>query len=152
MDKQEIIELAKEAGFTEWHHMDNPNADAVLQAFAALVQERTHTCTPPTKEQHMSLEVMKQALEALENPWTAGPDGVAEAITALRTAIKQARSAQQKPWVGLTDEELTEAEIEGGKSYKRWVYRIGGQMLMPQDSLQWHFSRAIEAKLKEKNQ
>jgi hypothetical protein len=59
--------------------------------------------------------------------------------------------AAQRQWVGLTDEELDEAEIEGGKSYRRWASRIGGQMLMQQDSLQWHVSRAIEAKLKEKN-
>jgi hypothetical protein len=78
-----------------------------------------------------------------------------EAITALQSIIEQPSPVQEpvapKPWVGLTDEELTEAEIEGGKSYKRWVYRIGGQMIMPQDSLQWHFSRAIEDKLRNKN-
>jgi hypothetical protein len=36
----------------------------------------------------MSIEVMKQALEALEDPWKSGPDGVASAITALRAAIE----------------------------------------------------------------
>ena len=59
--------------------------------------------------------------------------------------------AAQRQWAGLTDDELDEAETEGGKSYKRWASRIRGQMLMPQDGLQWHVSRAIEAKLKEKN-
>jgi len=59
--------------------------------------------------------------------------------------------AAQRQWAGLTDDELDEAETEGGKSYKRWASRIRGQMLMPQDSLQWHVSRAIEAKIKEKN-
>jgi hypothetical protein len=38
----------------------------------------------------MSIEAMKQALEALENPWSAGPQGVANAITAIRTALEQA--------------------------------------------------------------
>ena len=31
----------------------------------------------------------QQALEALENPWAAGPEGVANAITALRAALAQ---------------------------------------------------------------
>ena len=61
------------------------------------------------------------------------------------------KHAKQREWVGLTEEELDEAETEGGKSYKRWTSRIRGQMLRQQDSLQWHVSRAIEAKLKEKN-
>jgi hypothetical protein len=38
----------------------------------------------------MSIEVMRQALEALEDPWKSGPDGVASAITAIRAAIEQA--------------------------------------------------------------
>lgn len=29
--------LAEQAGFTEWHRMDNPNGDAVIQAFAELI-------------------------------------------------------------------------------------------------------------------
>jgi hypothetical protein len=37
----------------------------------------------------MSIAVMKQALEALADPWKSGPDGVASAITALRAAIEQ---------------------------------------------------------------
>ncbi len=32
---------------------------------------------------------MRQALEALADPWKSGPDGVASAITALRAAIEQ---------------------------------------------------------------
>ena len=32
-------------------------------------------------------KLMQQALEALENPWKAGPDGVANAITALRERL-----------------------------------------------------------------
>jgi hypothetical protein len=36
-----IQELAVQAGFTEWHRMDNPNGDAVIQAFAELI---VHEC------------------------------------------------------------------------------------------------------------
>ena len=44
----------------------------------------------------MSLDAMKLALEALENPWGAGAEGVADAIIALRAAIEQPRQ-----WQGL---------------------------------------------------
>jgi len=37
----------------------------------------------------MTQEALKLALEALENPWKAGPDGVAEAITAIKEALAQ---------------------------------------------------------------
>ena len=42
----------------------------------------------------MSIQAMKQALEALEDPWSAGPEGVAHAITALRAAIEQAETQE----------------------------------------------------------
>lgn len=44
----------------------------------------------------MSIEAMKQALEALEDPWKSGPDGVASAITALRAAIEQAEKQNER--------------------------------------------------------
>lgn len=34
-------------------------------------------------------EAAQQALEALKDPWSAGPEGVANAITALRAALEQ---------------------------------------------------------------
>ena len=34
-------------------------------------------------------EALKLALEALQNPWKAGPDGVADAITAIKEALAQ---------------------------------------------------------------
>lgn len=37
MMNERIKELAQQAGFTEWHRMDNPNGDAVIQAFAELI-------------------------------------------------------------------------------------------------------------------
>lgn len=35
----------------------------------------------------MSIDAMKLALAALENPWAAGAEGVADAVIALRAAI-----------------------------------------------------------------
>jgi hypothetical protein len=34
---ERIRELAEQAGFTEWHRMNNPNGDAVIQTFAELI-------------------------------------------------------------------------------------------------------------------
>jgi hypothetical protein len=36
-------------------------------------------------------EAAQQALEALKDPWSAGPEGVANAITALRAALEEDR-------------------------------------------------------------
>jgi len=77
----------------------------------------------------MSIAVMKQALEALEDPWKTGPDGVANAITALRAAIEQ---SEKRQWVGLTNKDIIE--------------------MWPETStVGWDDIRLIEAKLKEKN-
>jgi murein endopeptidase len=57
----------------------------------------------------MSLNAMKQALRALENPWEAGAEGVADAIIALRAAIEQPRQ-----WQGLTDDER--------EQFRRWAH------------------------------
>ena len=69
-------------------------------------------------------EALKLALEALQNPWKAGPDGVADAIIAIKEALAQPEQpkvrtgnclrvgvcaseghkiAPQRTWVGLTD-------------------------------------------------
>jgi hypothetical protein len=49
----------------------------------------------------MSIEAMKQALEALSDPWSAGPEGVADAITSLRQAIEQAEKQEPVAWITL---------------------------------------------------
>ena len=72
-------------------------------------------------------EALKLALEALQNPWKAGPDGVADAIIAIKKALAQPEQEQfalkhriaelegaviglqtQRTWVGLTNDELTD--------------------------------------------
>ena len=52
----------------------------------------------------MSIEAMRQALEALADPWKSGPDGVASAITALRAAIEQAEKQEPVAWQGVHDQ------------------------------------------------
>ena len=69
-------------------------------------------------------EALKLALEALQNPWKAGPDGVADAIIAIKETLAQ------RTWIGLTDED--DLDWEEGGSLKDLV-------------------KAIESKLKEKN-
>ena len=61
-------------------------------------------------------------------------------------------TAPPKPeWVGLTDEEINEAQEVAYRSFRRHEMSARGQLIMPADSVDWHFARAVEAKLKEKN-
>lgn len=58
---------------------------------------------------------------------------------------------QQREWQGLTEDEIYDCEKVGAIHYQRHKCAIRGQQLTPADDPQWHFARAIEAKLKEKN-
>ena len=68
------------------------------------------------------------------------------AIEALRTAL-----AQPKEWVGLTEEDEEQCRMKATATYYRHKSSFRGQQISPADNLEWHFVRAIEAKLKEKN-
>lgn len=59
----------------------------------------------------------QQALETLEDPWKAGAEGVADAITALRTALAE---PERQP---LTDEEIEEIRIK--EEFDQWGIREG---------------------------
>jgi len=97
----------------------------------------------------MSIEAMKQALEALEWSWGGEPMGTLEqeAMKALRQTIEEAekrgqdigghmfdaaRVAAQREWVGLTKEEVNSWEL-------------------PHRPTVFEFAQFVEAKLKEKN-
>ena len=105
----------------------------------------------------MSIEAMKQALEALETLDSGDSYKTHNAATALRQAIREAEKEQvdfqdfvakvqeaerqaceiiNREWVGLTDEE----------SVSMWFTKT---LVARQDIIQ--FARAIEAKLREKN-
>jgi hypothetical protein len=118
----------------------------------------------------MSIEAMKQALEALETPLHAQPWGLKQnAIVAIRAAIEQTEKqepvawmhketgllrreiskaadwysnywqplyAAPREWVGLTEEEI--AAVMNGS--------VEGERMLP-----YQFARAIETKLKAKN-
>jgi hypothetical protein len=75
----------------------------------------------------MSIEAMKQALEALEDPWKSGPDGVASAITAIRAAIEQPRE-----WVELTDDEaralVNRATFGDRTNWQALVYMVDAKL------------------------
>jgi hypothetical protein len=77
----------------------------------------------------MSIEAMKQALEALEDPWKSGPDGVASAITAIRAAIEQ---AEKRQWVELTDDEaralVNRATFGDRTNWQALVYMVDAKL------------------------
>ena len=95
----------------------------------------------------MSLDVMKQALEALES----NPDAMVDrgdghwdfkrdlAITALRAAIEQPRQ-----WQGLTADEIWQCNAATPGSAVEYHICMAHQNVLD-------FAEAIEAKLKEKN-
>jgi len=100
----------------------------------------------------MSIEAMKQALEALEHLHRTGDTQVFDlcyapkVIPALRQAIEQAEKPVEcmcgvcklgkREWVGLTEIEICDIEADE---------------LTSASSETFSFARAIEAKLKEKN-
>ena len=106
----------------------------------------------------MSIEVMKQALEAVES-WqkTCLDFGRAsdelgratKAITALRQAIEE---EEKREWVGLTDEDEIAFEWErvtGHSIFDGDPWECRYMFLCPIDILE--FVEAIEAKLRKKN-
>jgi hypothetical protein len=95
----------------------------------------------------MSIEAMKQALDAL-NGTDTHPISSAEqyfkerqAMKALEDAIKD---AEERQWVGLTDEEID------GLNYPELRYIGTGEYVVDGDSV-YEFAKHIEAKLKKKN-
>jgi len=120
----------------------------------------------------MSIEAMKQALEALETLNSGDSYKTHNAATALRQAIREAEKEQvdfqdfvanvqeaerqaceiiNREWVGLTDEDREEARELAARSFRRHKYSIRGQQVTEADSYEWHYAHTIEAKLKEKN-
>ena len=81
-------------------------------------------------------QAAQQALEKVADALPAYIDGVAarEYLAVIHKALEQqAEPVAQRPWVGLTDEEITELDMEiSGRTMDECV-------------------RAIEAKLKAKN-
>ena len=69
----------------------------------------------------MEREALKLALEALENPWNAGPDGIADAITAIKEALAQPAQEQAllDAIVGGTGVMLGDKRIDPASIYKQ---------------------------------
>ena len=57
----------------------------------------------------------------------------------------------RREWVSLTVDEIVDAKIESVISFRKHDARIRGQQFTAADDPYWHFARAIEAKLREKN-
>jgi hypothetical protein len=112
----------------------------------------------------MSIEAMKQALEALETPLHAQPFGLKQnAIVALRTAIAEAEKQEPVAWMhketGLLRREISKA-ADWYSNYWQPLYAAPRQwvgltdeekrQIVLDDPIDW--VAAIEAKLKEKNE
>ena len=100
----------------------------------------------------MSIDAMKLALAALENPWEAGPEGVADAIIALRAAIEQA----QEPVCDKDPQGCWSVRCQLGKICKHTAPRQWQGLTDDEKNamVEWahpDIIEAIELKLKEKN-
>jgi hypothetical protein len=104
------------------------------------------------------IEAMNQALEALEN---GGLLRVKQAITALRQAIKSADNPDEPPdYVEPVTTDYHEGWEEGFKAgnalaptKREWVGLTDDDffVLKANNDYPFHFAKAIEAKLKERN-
>ena len=81
-------------------------------------------------------EVMQMALTALESWKKEEIYGWSETDNACVKALRAALAQPEKEWVGLTDEEINETAAGN----------VEGERMLP-----YSFARAIEAKLKDKN-
>jgi hypothetical protein len=112
-------------------------------------------------------EALKLALEALQNPWKAGPDGVADAIIAIKEALAQ---PEQEPVAHMNQNGVVRkvgyewgpnntftALYTSPPAQRTWVGLTDDEislivadcsLVSPSDH---YFAYAIEAKLKEKN-
>jgi hypothetical protein len=61
----------------------------------------------------MSIEAMKYALQALEDPWGSGPEGVANAIAFLRQAIAEAEKQESVHASDISQERVDETAKHG---------------------------------------
>ena len=113
------------------------------------------------------IEALKLALEALQNPWKAGPDGVADAIIAIKEALAQ---PEQEPvtwrykivdvfgrpaWTLKTPKSDTRV-LESQPLYttppqRTWVGLTEDEAFACQGRDYFETYKAIEAKLKERN-
>jgi len=115
-------------------------------------------------------EALKLALEALQNPWKAGPDGVADAIIAIKEALAQpeqdgkckyctdgcpacdASKLPEQKSVAMADYmALTEKYVALKAAQRTWVgltHEEAAECWTYNSRTSW---KNIEAKLKEKN-
>jgi lipoate-protein ligase A len=133
--------LMYHAGMTAqgcWDEMDSYQREAV-ERFAQLIvkecKDRLVRIMGTFDLATGHADTMEQVLDALEDE--------------LRDVLGHLRARRE--WVGLTDEEIDECERLATIRHQSHRYSVHGQIITPADGLEWHFARAIEAKLKEKN-
>lgn len=108
-----------------------------------------------------TFEEMKAAIEAADEPQGQHMSNLINCGTCgyplapeERTTLVEKDGVMVKPareLVGLTDEDLIECERLADIRHRKHMGSIRGQQLSSADQFLWHYARAIEAKLREKN-
>jgi len=131
MTQDEIIEMAKQAGWSVWFNDDGELQ--FLEAFAKLVAQHERSwekfCDSHCvwTDHHPDCKLAKNE-----------PDHSDELTIAYMSGLHRGKEVAQRTWVGLTDEEID-------KAWRSVDYTV------PWDQHRIDIARAIEAKLKEKN-
>jgi len=113
-------------------------------------------------------EALKLSLEALQNPWEAGPDGVADAIIAIKEALAQpepVKIAHKHEWFRTGEMKVGQMRCISCGTWgqeeipqRTWVGLTDDEIVLivaecaaSHQHTDIHFAKAIEDKLKEKN-
>lgn len=133
--------------------------NVTLRKEAAAVLRAMADAEPVAWEHHASKLVYWLHCMSYNDSYFGEPAGLVKQVTGelnrlMRTPNNDSvcLSTPQRPqWMGLTDEEIDKAQTEGEALFRRSKYGARGQQLMPSDSPDWWFARAIEAALRVKN-
>jgi len=107
-------------------------------------------------------EALRLALEALQNPWKAGPDGVADTIIAIKSALEAkdepVKVAHRHEWFRTGEMKVGQMRCiscgtwaEEEMPQRTWVGLTDEEISDCMEMSIQKTCRAIEAKLKEKN-
>ena len=134
----------------------NKTVTAIKEALAQPEQEPVawlHTKIEGVAVPHRPADLDKHPdrWEALYKTPSPCPTCEALARTVMLDQTSYDTTPPQRIWDGLTDEEIVDAYDVARVSFKRSQQGIRGQQLTSRDSPDWHYAKAIEAKLKEKN-
>lgn len=150
-EKQEPVARAWDEGYRDGINDERMSeANIGIAGFGAKVEparNNPYRTTPPAAHVQEPLGLIESMKDA--QPCCGQYETCHRACTPRGKFIGQ-RDAQRE-LVGLTEEEIDEAQRLAHIRHQKHKFSIRGQQITPADDPQWHYARAIEAALMEKN-